>query len=178
MPVSIASNTIEGRALALAGRIEVFLIAIELEQEACREACVPMREDIKEIWAEAKAGSLPIKAMRAYLRVRTAQRKAVARLKPDERDAYDRLRESLGPLGAAAAKRAGYPADEQTFALAVDRAFSEGKLASTANQPATPPYAADTPQYRAYLDGYAENQAALVAKLGQGNGQAEAAPET
>lgn len=108
----IASNTIEGRALALADRIETLQVQIEQEQEACRELCKPIREDIKEIWEEAKGGSLPEKAMRAYIKVRTAQRKALAKLTDHERDSFNHLREALGPLGAAAADRAGYSADD------------------------------------------------------------------
>lgn len=108
----IASNTIEGRALALADRIENLQMQIEAEQEACREQCKPIREDIAEVWAEAKGGNLPEKAMRAYIKVRTAQRKALAKLTDHERDAFNHLREALGPLGAAAAERAGYAPDD------------------------------------------------------------------
>lgn len=106
----IGANTIEGRALALADRIENLLIQIEQEQEECREACKPMREDIAEVWKEAKGGNLPEKAMRAYVKVRTAQRKALAKLTDHERDAFRNLREALEPLGQAAAVRAGYGA--------------------------------------------------------------------
>ena len=175
----IASNTVEGRALALAERIENLLIQIETEQELCREQCAPIREDIAEVWKEAKAGELPIEAMRAYLRVRTAQRKAVARLEPGERDAYDRLRESLGPLGAAAAERAGYTVtltsgmetvseNAERLTKLVDRAFAEGKAVSADGGPAKPEYAPETPLYRAFMDGYAQHQATLAAQLGNG----------
>jgi uncharacterized protein (UPF0335 family) len=108
----IAANTIEGRALALAERIENLQIQIEDEQELCRDRCGPMREDIKEVWKEAKGGNLPEKAMRAYVKVRTAQRKALAKLTDHERLTYNHLREALGPLGAAAAERAGYGEDD------------------------------------------------------------------
>ena len=107
----LAVNSVEGRALALAERIENLQIRIEGAQERCREACKPIREDIKEVWEEAKNGELPIKSMRAYIKVRTAQRKALAKLTERERDQYNNLREALGPLGAAAADRAGYPAE-------------------------------------------------------------------
>lgn len=104
----IAANTLEGRALAMAERIENLQLQIEDEQDRCKEHCAPMREDIAEIWKEAKDGELPIKAMRAFVRVRAAQRKAMKPLLQHERDAYERLREALGPLGAAAADRAGF----------------------------------------------------------------------
>ncbi len=109
--MALAANSIEGKAKALADRIEQCLIVIEFEQDVCRETCAPHRDDIKEIWEEAKAAGLPLKAMRAYVRVRTAQRKAVAKLEPDERASYEALREALGPLGAAAAEKAGFGAE-------------------------------------------------------------------
>ncbi len=106
--MALAANSIEGKAKALADRIEVLQKAIEFEQAMCSEECAPHRESIKEIWTEAKAAGLPLKAMRAYVRVRTAQRKAVAKLEPDERASYEALREAMGPLGAAAAEKAGF----------------------------------------------------------------------
>jgi hypothetical protein len=77
---------------------------------------------------------------------------------------------------ADAMRWAGLPLGTQIeFALgevdrtpAVDRAFDEGKKQSAENQPAKPPYDPSTPQYRAYLDGYAEHQASLAATLGRG----------
>lgn len=110
--MALAANSLEGRALALAERIERLQIQIESEQEGCKEACAPMRQDIAEIWKEAKGGELPEKSMRAYVKVRTAQRKALAKLDNHERDAYRNLRDALGPLGEAAAKRAGFDDDQ------------------------------------------------------------------
>lgn len=108
----IAPNSLEGRALALAERIERLQIQIETHQEACKDLCAPLREDIAEIWKEAKGGELPEKSMRAYVKVRTAQRKALAKLDNHERDAYRNLRDALGPLGEAAARSAGYVDDD------------------------------------------------------------------
>lgn len=109
MAAQIAANTLEGRALAMAERIERLQIQIEDEQDRCKEQCAPMREDLKEIWKEAKEGDLPEAAMRAYVKVRTAQRKAVKKLSDHERNTYESLAQSLGdyittPLGAAVAK--------------------------------------------------------------------------
>ena len=107
-----AELTLEGKALALAERIESLEMQIEAEQEACKEACQPMREDIAELWKEAKGGELPERAMRLYVRLRATQRKGLAKLNAPERAAYHHLREALGPLGAAAAERAGYGEDD------------------------------------------------------------------
>lgn len=109
--MTIAPNSLEGKALALAQRIENLQLDIEREQEACKELCEPMREDIKECWKEAKGGDLSEKAMRAYVKVRTAQRKALAKLDDHERQAYTNLRDALGPLGQAAGERAGFGDD-------------------------------------------------------------------
>jgi hypothetical protein len=52
----------------------------------------------------------------------------------------------------------------------VDRAFDEGKQTSMANRPAKPPYNPESPQYRAFMDGYSDHQATLAQRLGHGNG--------
>lgn len=120
----IAANSLEGRAKEMADRIERLEIDIEEEQARCKDLCKPMREDIKEIWAEAKGGELPEKAMRAYVKLRGQQRKTLAKLNPHEREAFDRLREALGPLGAAAADRAGFGDTTASVTLETLRARS------------------------------------------------------
>ncbi len=107
----IAANSIEGRAKSFTDRIEALQLEIEWIQAAAKEEAAPHRDSISDLWKEAKAAGLPVKAMRAYVRVRTAQRKAVAKLEPGERASYEALREALGPLGAAAAEKAGFGAE-------------------------------------------------------------------
>ena len=56
----------------------------------------------------------------------------------------------------------------------VDRAFDEGKKQSAEGKPAKPSYDPSTPQYRAFMDGYAEHQAALASTIGRGPEAAQA----
>lgn len=53
----------------------------------------------------------------------------------------------------------------------VDRAFDEGKKMSMEGKPAKPAYDPSTPQYRAFMDGYAEHQTTLANKIGRGDGK-------
>lgn len=53
----------------------------------------------------------------------------------------------------------------------VDRAFDEGKQASMEGKPAKPPYAPDLPQYKSYMDGYAEDQTRRAGTIGRGQAQ-------
>jgi hypothetical protein len=50
----------------------------------------------------------------------------------------------------------------------VDRAFDEGKKQSAENKPAHAPYPPETPQYRAFMDGYSEHQSSLASTIGRG----------
>jgi hypothetical protein len=52
---------------------------------------------------------------------------------------------------------------------AVDRAFDEGKRQSAEGKPAKPPYDPSTPQYRAFLDGYSEDQTRMLNTVGRGD---------
>lgn len=63
---------------------------------------------------------------------------------------------------------------EQDRTPAVDRAFDEGKKMSAEGLPAKPQYDPSTPQYRAFMDGYAEHQAVLAGKIGRGDVEAQA----
>lgn len=56
---------------------------------------------------------------------------------------------------------------------AVDRAREEGKMASMTSKPRKPPYDPSTPQYTAWLEGYAEHQETLLATVGRGKGDEE-----
>ena len=95
----------------------------------------------------------------------------------EEPDGEERMREKL-QRQADALRWAGLPLGTQIdFDLrepdrtpGIDRAFDEGKRASMSNQPAKPPYDPSSPQYRAFLDGYAEHQKTLAARVGRGPG--------
>lgn len=93
----------------------------------------------------------------------------------EDPEGEERMREKL-QRQADALRWAGLPLGTQMdFALqepdrtpGIDRAFDEGKQASMSNKPAKPPYDPSSPQYRAFMDGYAEHQKALAERLGRG----------
>ena len=62
--------------------------------------------------------------------------------------------------------------DEPDRTPSVDRAFDEGKKDSMENKPAKPAYAPDLPQYKSYMDGYAEDQDRRAQTIGRGNAAA------
>ncbi len=51
----------------------------------------------------------------------------------------------------------------------VDRAFDEGKKDSMEGRPAKPAYAPELPQYKSYMDGYAEDQTRRAGMIGRGS---------
>jgi hypothetical protein len=83
----------------------------------------------------------------------------------------DALRWAGIPLGT----QIDFDLQEPDRTPGIDRAFDEGKQASMGNKPAKPPYDPSSPQYRAFMDGYAEHQGQLAARVGRGNGDAPTA---
>lgn len=73
-----------------------------------------LKNDKKEIFAEAKDAGIPLKALKAELKLRALDRdkaKVVAGLEEDDRECLELIQEKLGdlastPLGAAAMKAA------------------------------------------------------------------------
>jgi hypothetical protein len=93
-----------------------------------------------------------------------------------EPEGEEAIRENL-QLQADALRWAGVPLGTQIdFDLrepdrmpSVDRAFEEGKRMSAEGRPAKPEYDPSTPQYRAFMDGYADDQTRLMEGVGRGN---------
>lgn len=81
---------------------------------AAMRECKTLRDDIKDIYAEAKDKGIPMKAMKAEVKLRALDRdkaKVVAGLDEDDADSLERIQEALGdfasmPLGEAALKAA------------------------------------------------------------------------
>jgi uncharacterized protein (UPF0335 family) len=73
-----------------------------------------LRDDIKEIFSEAKENGVPTKALKAELKLRKLDRdknKVIAGLAEEDADTLELIQEALGdfassPLGAAAVSRA------------------------------------------------------------------------
>jgi uncharacterized protein (UPF0335 family) len=80
------------------------------------QRCQARREDIKQIYTEAADKGVNRRALKGVVQARALQRKIDSiddGFEPDEATAYRELAQRLGPLGHAAADRAGFgPADE------------------------------------------------------------------
>jgi hypothetical protein len=105
-------NTLEGKAQPFLKRIETKLDDLDSKRGAYMAACKVVREDIKEIYGESKDHGIPVKALKALVEYRVLEKRQ-AKLAAsfddiDESAAYSQLVSTLGPLGFAAAQRAGY----------------------------------------------------------------------
>jgi len=92
-------------------RIESLHADLESEKGKYLRTCKVLREDIKQVYSEAKTAGVVVKALRGLVKWRALERdqeKIETGLDDDEAAAYARLRETLGPLGASAAAAAGY----------------------------------------------------------------------
>src|SRR6202030_3317563 len=97
---------------ALVDRIEGVVEDLLSERGSYMSKCRSMREDIANIYDEAKARGIPTKPLKKAVKARELTRKIEA-LRVDfdliERETYDQIRHALGdladtPLGEAAAK--------------------------------------------------------------------------
>ena len=110
-----AANTIESRAKPYLKRIEQLFADLDSEKGSYMAAAKALREDIRSVFSEAKEAGIQVKALRGLVKWRQLEKKqnAIADgLDIDESAAYSQLVEALGPLGQAAADRAGYKAEE------------------------------------------------------------------
>jgi len=104
----LAKNSLEGKAEAYLARIETLLADIDSERGTYMVRCKELREDISEIYVEAKDNGVPVKALKGIVKHRQLQKKQeaiAAGFDIDEAAAYEQIREALGPLGAAAADK-------------------------------------------------------------------------
>lgn len=105
-------NTIEGRAAPFVTRIENLLRDLASERGSYMAKCVPIHEDIREVYGEAKENGVAVKALKGLIKWRALERKQASIgddfADIDEKTVYDQLVEALGPLGFAAAVAAGY----------------------------------------------------------------------
>lgn len=96
------------------GRVENLEEEIASTMGTAMRECKTLRDDIKEVLIEAKDNGIPVKALKAELRLRKLDRdkaKVVAGLEQDDADTLELIQEALGdfassPLGAAALKAA------------------------------------------------------------------------
>jgi uncharacterized protein (UPF0335 family) len=96
-------------------RIEQLLDDIATLRAENAERCEIIREEVKEIYLDAREAGLAIKPLKALIRVRELSRKQHAvrkKLDPDQLSEFEQLVEALGefaetPLGEAAVLAAG-----------------------------------------------------------------------
>jgi uncharacterized protein (UPF0335 family) len=114
--MTLAKNSLEGKAEAYLQRIENLLDEAESAKGKYMAECKERREDIKEIYTEAKENGVAVKALKGLVKYRQLEKKQNAisdGLDIDEAAAYQQLVDALGELGAAAAQRAGYGDDNR-----------------------------------------------------------------
>lgn len=113
--MALAKNSMEGKAEAYLDRIETLLTEMESAKGTYMAECKERREDIREIYKEAKDAGVPVKALRGLVKARDLGKKLEAitdGLDGDEQAAYETLCTALGPLGQAAARARGYGKDD------------------------------------------------------------------
>lgn len=113
--MATAKNSLEGKAKPYMERIEHLFADLESEKGSYMARCKEIREDIREIYTEAKNNDVPPKALRGLVKFRELERRQADiadGMDIDESAAYSHLVEALGPLGRAAAKAAGVEVDD------------------------------------------------------------------
>lgn len=107
----LAANSMEGKASDFLKRIEALIEEGESDKGSYMAECRERREDIKQVYTEAKDAGVPIKALRGLVKKRQLEKKAAAisaGFDIDEAAAYQTLCDALGDLGKAAAVAAGH----------------------------------------------------------------------
>jgi uncharacterized protein (UPF0335 family) len=118
--VDSSTNSIDEKAEPFLIRIENLHVDLEALRSRYLKDCKAVREDLKAVYVEGKDNGVPVKSLKGLVKWRELERKQeaiAARLDDiDEAAIYSHLVESLGPLGQAAARSAGYGADVEAEA--------------------------------------------------------------
>lgn len=108
-------NSIDEKARPFLERVESIVGDMESDKGAYMAKCRANRERIKDIVGEAKDAGLPVKAFRGLVKYRHLERKqqkiAAGFEDINESAIYQELVDTLGELGAAAARAAGFNFD-------------------------------------------------------------------
>lgn len=129
--MTLAKNSMEGKAEGFLKRIESLLSDMDSAKGTYMAECKERREDIKSVYTEAKDAGVPVKALRGIVKARELDKKIKAiddGFDIDEKAAYETLVDALGDLGRAAAEKAGFtpPPEKET---APDKRADEAALA-------------------------------------------------
>lgn len=109
--MALAVNSMEGKAEGFLKRIDTLTAEGESAKGKYMSECKARRDDIKEIYTEAKDAGVSPKALKAFIKKRDFEKKAAAvgdGLDDDDAVAFQTLAAALGPLGQAAAAAAGH----------------------------------------------------------------------
>jgi uncharacterized protein (UPF0335 family) len=110
------ANTLEGRAQPYLTRVERLHEQLDKLRSDYMNACKPVREDVREVYAEAKDHDIPVMALKGLVKFRALERKQneiAGDMDLDEQAAYQQLVDALGGLGIAAARAAGYDVEDE-----------------------------------------------------------------
>lgn len=111
---SHGANSVDAKARPFVDRVERILGEMESDKGAYMARCKANRERIKEVLGEAKDQGLPVKPIKGVIKYRGLERKQqkiATNFDIDEQSLYQQLVETLGELGAAAARSAGFNFD-------------------------------------------------------------------
>jgi uncharacterized protein (UPF0335 family) len=115
--VDSSTNSIDETAEPFLIRIENLHADLESLRSRYMKDCKAVREDLKAVYVEGKDNGVPVKSLKGLVKWRELERKQEAIAAGlddiDEAAIYSHLIESLGPLGQAAARSAGYGADAE-----------------------------------------------------------------
>jgi len=108
----VGHNAIETKAAPFLKRVEDHNEQLESLRGSYMASCKAVREQIKSVYTEAKEAGVrprPLKGVVKHRQLARKQEKIAASMDDvDDAAIYSELIETLGPLGAAAARRRGF----------------------------------------------------------------------
>ena len=111
--MALAANSLEGKSENYLRRIENLLGDLDSKRGSYMAECKEVREDIKEIYVEAKDNGVLVRVLKGKVKEHLLLKKLdaiPAGFDLEEAAQWNEVAERLGPLGKAAAMRAA-PAD-------------------------------------------------------------------
>jgi uncharacterized protein (UPF0335 family) len=110
-----STNTIKETAKPFVERIENLHADLETKRGTYMAECKVVREDIKQVYIDAKDAGCDPTAIKSYVKSCELERRKqeiAAVLEPDTAASYEQLIDAFGPLGIAAARSAGFDVPE------------------------------------------------------------------
>jgi len=105
-------NSIDAKARPFVADVESIMADMESDKGAYMAKCRANRQRIKDVISAAKEAGLPVRPMKSVIKYRALERKQVKLAAGfddmDESAVYQELVDTLGDLGAAAARARGF----------------------------------------------------------------------